>query len=99
MHESGELWQSDTENLARFVETALLNSGASIEDVRDCIWEYFARKDVWSGLDYVEHPLDVAERYLLVKQVGHRVHEVDRRFMVLQRLGQAPRSILSRWTP
>jgi hypothetical protein len=50
-------------------------------------------------LDYVEHPLDVAERYLLVKQVGHRVHEVDRRFMALQRLGQAPRSSLSRWTP
>jgi hypothetical protein len=50
-------------------------------------------------LDYVEHPLDVAERYLPVKQVGHRVDEVDRRFTALQRLGQAPRSNLSRWTP
>ena len=50
-------------------------------------------------LDYLEHPLDVAERYLLVKQVGHRVHEVDRRITALQRLGQAPRSSLSRWTP
>lgn len=28
-----------------------------------------------------------------------RVHEVDRTFTALQRLGQAPRSTLSRWTP
>ena len=53
----------------------------------------------WRLLDYVERPLDVAERYLLVKQLAHRVREVDRRFTALQRLGQAPRSNLSRWTP
>ena len=50
-------------------------------------------------LDYVEHPLNSAERYVLVKQVGHQVHEADRRPMTLQRLSQAPRSHLSRWTP
>jgi hypothetical protein len=50
-------------------------------------------------LDCVEHPLDLADRYHLVKQVGHRVHEVDRRFTAHQWLGQAPRNSLSRWTP
>jgi hypothetical protein len=50
-------------------------------------------------LDYVEYLLDAGERYLLVKQVGHRVHEEDRRFAAVQRLGQAPRTSLSRWTP
>ena len=53
----------------------------------------------WRLLDCVERPLDVAERYLLVKQLAHRVREVGRRFTALQRLGQAPRSSLSRWTP
>lgn len=49
--------------------------------------------------DYVEHPLNAAERYCLVRQVGHRVREADRRLMALQRVGQAPRSGVSRWTP
>ena len=46
-------------------------------------------------LDYVEHPLNLAERYVLVKQVGHRAHEADRRPMALQRLSQVPRTRLS----
>ena len=53
----------------------------------------------WRLLDYVERPLDVTKRYLLVKQLAHRVREVDRRFTALQRFRQAPRRTLSRWTP
>jgi hypothetical protein len=49
--------------------------------------------------DFVERPLDAAERYLLVKQAGHLVHEADRMLAVVQQLGQAPRTSLSRWTP
>ena len=39
------------EAFARFIETAVSTGGASVEEVRDCIWEYFAREDVRHELD------------------------------------------------
>ena len=82
----GNILASDPVNGSQFVQDGLR---ASL---------YGLKRMVVRLRDYVEQPLDLAERYLLVKQVRHRVHQGDRRFTALQRLGQAPRSSLSRWT-
>jgi hypothetical protein len=36
----------DTDGFATFVETAVAKGGASLDEVRDCMWEYFRREDV-----------------------------------------------------
>jgi hypothetical protein len=38
----------DTDGFASFVEEAVSKGAASVDDVRDCIWEYFSRDDIWS---------------------------------------------------
>jgi hypothetical protein len=43
-----------TAGFAHFIESAVAKGGASVQEVRECIWEYFAREDVRHELDELD---------------------------------------------